>query len=150
MAIYLLLGAGAIIGLVRVGDWVIDNKKVSNIKILLIWMNTWYLILDVWHLTSKTGHLILDILYLISDILYLIPNIWNLIPVIWYLKLNIWSSISAVWYLMLFFLIIDICHLGTYCLKLWYRLTCYLILFIWYWYYKACYYLKKDRFLSLL
>ena len=122
VVIYLLLGAGAFVGLVRVVDWVIDNKKVSNIKILLIWMNTWYLILDVWYLISKTGYLILDILYLIS----------------------------AVWYLMLFFLIIDICHLGTYCLKLWYRLTCYLILFLWYWYYKACYYLKKDCFLSLL
>ena len=146
----MFLGAGAIIGLARVGDWVIDNKKVSNIKILLIWMNTWYLILDVWCLISKTGYLILDFLYLISDILYLIPNIWNLIPVIWYLNLisDPQYQLFDIW--CFFFLIIDICHLGTYCLKLWYRLTCYLILFLWYWYYKACYYLKKDRFLSLL
>ena len=116
--------------------------------------DTRYLILDSWYLipyktwyliphTCYTWHLTLNIWYLIFDTRYLMHDSWYWLSDTGYLMVNIWYSIYDTRYLLHLFwysisdtshLILDIWHLDTCSQKLWYRLTCYLILL-----YDTCY-----------
>ena len=135
--------------------------------------DTWDIILETWYsipYTRDTCHLypILDIWLFISDTQYLIRDIWYSIYAIdisysisdtHYQILDIWYSISDTRYKLfdICYSILDIWHLDTCSLKLWYMLpvTCQMLMDIWYLQIvlhdtKACYYLQKDCFLSLL